>query len=121
MAQHSEGQVKREHLEQAVKASFQFELDTLVGLLEATHGDATEFKSVKKAVMIGEHGTHRWVDPPEKVEYLKTLKATLREYVREGCEDAAVHLLDPIITAYYVRSRAKAPIKGKYKDPMKAE
>lgn len=113
--------MKREHLEQAVKASFQFELDTLVGLLEATHGDATEFRSVKKAIVIGNNQTHRWVDPPEKGEYLKTLKATLREYVREGCEDAARELLDPIITAYYVASRAKAPIKGKYKEPMKAE
>lgn len=113
--------MKREELDARVTAAFIYTLPTILELLELNHGDAKEFKSVKKAIMIGENATHRWIDPPEKLPYLNTLKATLREFVREGSEAAADQLLDPIIVAYYTASRAKSPIKGKFKEPIKSE
>lgn len=113
--------MKQDELDARVTAAFQYSLSTLVEFLELRHGEAQEFKSVKKAIVIGEHGTHRWVDPPEKKLYLETLKTTLREFVREGCEDAARQLFDPIITAYYKASRRRSPVKGKIKDPIPAE
>ena len=111
--------MKREDLNTRVTAAFQFGLDTLIELLTARHGPAEEFKSVKKAIVIGEHGTHRWVDPPEKVEYLKHLKATLGEFLREDFTPSADDLFDPIIAAYYATSRAGKPVKGKIKEPIK--
>lgn len=111
--------MKREDLDVRVTAAFQYELDTLISLLDARHGPAEEFRSVKKAIMIGEHGTHRWVDPPEKAAYLKLLKLTLSEYVRAECGALGDDLFDPIIAAYYAASRAKNPTKGKFKEPIK--
>lgn len=113
--------MKQDELNARVTAAFQYSLSTLVDMLDLRHGEPQEFKSVKKAIVIGEHGTHRWVDPPEKRPYLQTLKATLKEFVREGCEGAADELFDPIIAAYYRAARAKNPIKGKIKEPIQSE
>lgn len=113
--------MKNEALDARVTAAFVYSLETLVELLEARHGPAQEFKSVKKAIMIGDNGTHRWVDPPEKVEYIKHLKATLAEFMREDFLPAADDLFDPIIVAYYTASRAKNPVKGKVKEPFQPE
>jgi hypothetical protein len=113
--------MKKDELDARVTAAFQYSLSTLVEMLDLRHDDPKEFKSVKKAIVIGEHGTHRWVDPPEKKAYIDGLKATLREFVREGCEAAASGLFDPIITAYYRAARRKNPVKGKIKEPIQSE
>lgn len=113
--------MKHEDLNNRVTAAFIYSLPTLLEFLEARHGPAQEFKSVKKAIMIGDNGTHRWVDPPEKVEYIKQLKLTLAEFMREDFLPAADDLFDPIIVAYYEASRAKNPTKGKIKEPIQPE
>lgn len=114
-----------DELNQRVTAAFQFGVETLVGFLDMRHGEAKEFKSVRAPVLLkhpntGEQiETDRWADPPEKLAYMRTLRATLEEFVREGCADAADELFRPIIAEYYSVSRAKNPVKGKIKEPVK--
>ena len=113
--------MKREELNTRVTAAFIYNLETLVAMLDLEHGDAQEFKSVKKAIVIGAHATHRWVDPPEKKPHLATLKATLMQYAVPELAGVAAQLCDPIIVAYYEASRGRSPVKGKIKEPIKSE